>query len=377
MTMSKTYFPNLDGLRTLAIIPVFWVHTLGFPQPQANITNYFWVFGVKIIPSAHLGVVLFFVISGFLISYLLFEEKEQKGSISIINFYKRRVLRIWPLYFFVLFMGFILLPYLNKLLIEDAPFSSKNIPYDNLWQYFLFLANYDLIANHQTTPILTVLWSVSIEEQFYLFWPILIKFFNKKQLGLLFLSIIIASLLWRWKFSDSINYYYYHTFSCIFDLCMGATVAYLVFYYHSFAKRIQELNKLIIWLVYLLGIGGMYLPHILKLGGYKIIVDCATVCFFAFVVLEQNFAKNSIFKVGQSRTLSSLGKYTYSFYCLHLIAIFIFVGTLKFFKLEVLPKTTFSLVIQLVGSLGVTFVFSYISYHYIERPFLRLKNRMY
>ena len=375
--MSKTYFPNLDGLRTLAIIPVVWWHTLGFPQPHINITNPILIFGIKIVPPAHLGVVLFFVISGFLISYLLFEEKEQSGCIAIPKFYKRRVLRIWPLYFLVLTVGFILFPIFSKVFTENPPFSSQSIPYDNLWQYLLFLANYDLITNHQTTPILTVLWSVAIEEQFYLFWPIFIKFLNKKQLGLLFLLIITTSLLWRWKFSYNINYYYYHTFSCLFDLCIGATIAYLVFYFPSFKKKILNMGKMNIYLIYSLGFSIIYLPYKLGLESYKIVFDCCTVCFFAFVVLEQNFAQNSIFKLKRAKLLSTLGKYTYSVYCLHLIALFIFVGMLKFFGLEILPKGTVALTIQLIGSVGITFIFSFLSYHYLEQPFLKLKNKMY
>jgi peptidoglycan/LPS O-acetylase OafA/YrhL len=84
--MNKVYFPNLNGLRFFAAFSVMLYH----------------FFGEGLI-NGHYGVVLFFVLSGFLITYLLFEEKEKFGKIEIKKFYFRRILRIWPLYYLVYF----------------------------------------------------------------------------------------------------------------------------------------------------------------------------------------------------------------------------------------------------------------------------------
>jgi len=136
------------------------------------------------------GVPIFFVLSGFLISYLMLKEYKEQGSFNLNNFYMRRVLRIWPLYFIVLIIGFVLFPMLRTYLLH--------IPYvenANPLLYILFLSNFDQLKQG-VLPFgvgLGPTWSVSVEEQFYLFWPLLLLLFSKKKFIIPVLIVMVLS----------------------------------------------------------------------------------------------------------------------------------------------------------------------------------------
>ena len=115
---TKIFFPNLDGLRFFCFVSVFFFHS--FATRFASIKEnglYHFVKGV-LASNGNLGVNFFFVLSGFLITYLLFAEKEKYKKISVGNFYIRRILRIWPLFYFCVFFGFVIFPILKRALGE-------------------------------------------------------------------------------------------------------------------------------------------------------------------------------------------------------------------------------------------------------------------
>ena len=132
----KIYFPNLNGLRFIAALLVI-IHHLEQLLSAFGLKNY-W--DNPVIESiGGLGVELFFVLSGFLISYLLFTEEQRTSTISIKNFYIRRVLRIWPLYYLIGFLAFFLLPNISMF---DIPVWGDQLSanYDlSLLLYILFL----------------------------------------------------------------------------------------------------------------------------------------------------------------------------------------------------------------------------------------------
>src|SRR5690606_19427107 len=109
--------------------------------------------------NGNLGVNFFFVLSGFLITYLLLIEMQLRGRINIGSFYIRRALRIWPLFYFCVAFGFIAFPFFKSMLGE-IPNESANVV-----SYLFFLNNFDFIKNPPDSSVLSVLWSVAIEEQ--------------------------------------------------------------------------------------------------------------------------------------------------------------------------------------------------------------------
>ena len=178
--MKKIYFPNLNGLRFFAALSVMVYHFFGI-----NVLN------------GHFGVILFFVLSGFLITYLLLEELKNTDTISIKKFYVRRILRIWPLYFFILLLSTVLIFFETG--IDNS--YSQALPY-----YLFFIPNLAFVMNIGI-KYAVVLWSVGAEEQFYLVWPWIIRKIKVKKLILIFLIMILF-----WSLAphliDFINYNY-------------------------------------------------------------------------------------------------------------------------------------------------------------------------
>src|SRR5271170_6470041 len=166
-SLSRFYRPELDGLRFVAFFFVFVCHA------QYGITAQSWVGQLLLHVGAggSFGVDLFFVLSAYLITELLRREKLETGSIDVGGFYIRRILRIWPLYF-----GFLGLYFLAR---RSSP---AVFPPHAFAAFALFCGNWYLASRSAADPLrsaMVPLWSVSVEEQFYLVWPVVMRFANK------------------------------------------------------------------------------------------------------------------------------------------------------------------------------------------------------
>ena len=168
----KTYFPGLNALRFFSALAVIITH-VELLKHKFKLPNYWHI---EIIEKLGvIGVSFFFVLSGFLITYLMLEEKENTSLFSVKNFYIRRVLRIWPLYFLILFIGFFILP--NFTYLEYFSDNFKLYFTENLICYLLILPNVSS-SFFSIVPLIEQLLSIGIEEQFYLLWPLFFKFFK-------------------------------------------------------------------------------------------------------------------------------------------------------------------------------------------------------
>jgi len=159
------YLKGLDTLRALAALIVVFDHVELIKQSNKiyNLVDHPSV----IYPDGHLSVILFFIISGFLITYLLLIEKAKNGFINIRNFYMRRILRIWPVYYLVLFLSyFIFQPDYSLLRISLPLFILPNVAY----------------AVNEVWDVSPQIWSIGAEEQFYIFWPFLFLMSSKRKL---------------------------------------------------------------------------------------------------------------------------------------------------------------------------------------------------
>ena len=164
---TKIYYPALDGLRFFAFFIVF-LHHFYFNQSSNNpVINYFLVVINK---NGWIGVDLFFILSGFLITTLLLKERGKFGKYSLKNFWIRRSLRIWPLYYLALLVGFFVLPFFyTKFFNADftGPFQKFQLETQLYW-YLAFLGNWSVVFNkYSTFPNTAHLWTISLEEQFY------------------------------------------------------------------------------------------------------------------------------------------------------------------------------------------------------------------
>ncbi|MBL7890343.1 MAG: acyltransferase [Bacteroidia bacterium] len=373
--MNKFYFPGLNGLRFIAVFIVILDH-LELMKSYFNLktlwSNEF---------SSHVGkfgVTIFFVLSGFLISYLLFLEKKQFHSISIKDFYVRRALRIWPLYFILILLGFFVLPNLDFFSIPVNEPVSVNFS-QKFSLYLFFAANVGFVF-YQVVPFAGVLWSVAVEEQFYLFWPHLIKH-SKRILFVLFISLIVYMLL---KISFINNYYSADKvlmnklvkliertrFSSMIIGGIGAWVLFynkkkiLAFVYRPTVQIISLFALLILFFVY----NTHNIPY------FNLIKNEFISLLVAVLILNISSNTKTLINL-EFKVLDFLGKISYGMYVYHSI---IAVICVKFF-IYVLPGRDdiglFWSLCLIISVLVFTVAVSYLSYYYFEFKILKFKNR--
>jgi peptidoglycan/LPS O-acetylase OafA/YrhL len=286
---NKTYFNNLDALRFFAAFGVITSHIADwFKFPSNTIGRYTRIIISLDGESGNAGVSFFFVLSGFLITYLLFEEEKKYNGIKVLNFYVRRILRIWPLYFLTLFIGFVIYPKL----------SMENFHETASWpMYAMFLANFDNIFQLPRCGILGVQWSIAVEEQFYILWPLLFLLFSDRKKFAIMCFLLIACS----TFFHAIGFHKFHTLSALTDLAMGGLMAHLAFYHH---QRVifffQGFTRLYLILIYSTGFL-LILFHfqITKhFPFYQYADRFLMALFFSFIILEQNYCPVSFFKFG-------------------------------------------------------------------------------
>ncbi|MBB5896534.1 peptidoglycan/LPS O-acetylase OafA/YrhL [Kutzneria kofuensis] len=165
-------FASLNGLRCLSILAVIWHHCGGD------------VAGIPVPRTGYLGVSLFFVISGFLITTLLLRERDQHGQISLRRFYARRSLRIFPLYYTVVAI------YAVLVLLVWKPSAYGNDYLHNLPAFLTYTSNWFVPLGSE----LYLAWSLAAEEQFYLVWPVIERFTARKWPVLLAVAILMVSV---------------------------------------------------------------------------------------------------------------------------------------------------------------------------------------
>ena len=227
---SSLYLPGLNGIRAIAAIAVIISH-IGLNLKLYSLQN----FGGYSLAS--FGVTMFFSLSGFLITYLLLIEKQKTKTIAIKNFYIRRILRIWPLYYFYLFLVLIIIGFAVN---------------QYAWMYFFLLPNIPFAINAAsifpaTLPHVSHYWSVGVEEQFYAFWPWLIKYSKKifRNLVIFAISFFLLKVMLTAFHAPAfiITLFHYTRFGC---LAMGGIAAYLLveknkLFLNFFQSKISEI----------------------------------------------------------------------------------------------------------------------------------------
>lgn len=364
---NKLYFENLDGLRFICFLLVFLHHSF-HTEVSSILTDSSYIYLKKtIFTNGNLGVNFFFVLSGFLITYLLIQERSNSNTINIKNFWIRRILRIWPLYFFCVFFGFFIFPMIKTFMgivpSETATFFS----------YLTFTNNFDLIRNGlPDSSILGVLWSIAVEEQFYFIWPIILSLIPIKNYSFAFMTIIISSLIFRWMNMD-IMLHEYHTLSCIGDMAIGGIGAWLIWLYgNQYIVRMKRIEILILYLT--VGFIFFFRKEFSSYSLFTAIFERIIIAsIFLLVILEQNYAKNSFFKFKNFKFISYLGTISYGLYCLHFIGILVVINSMKILKIQ---QTFWHVVLtETFLSLSLTIIISHFSYKYFENYFLKLKNK--
>ncbi len=374
----KVYFENLDTLRFFAFMSVFISHVALFLGYQnGSFESWKGIFLVH----GDIGVSFFFVLSGFLITFILFKEKEKNGAISFFNFYKKKALRIFPIYFLVVFIGFFVIYPIALKGGGYFPFSSI-APLSSLPWYIFFLENFKMAFYGVHSLVLAVLWAVSVEVQFYLVWPFVISFLSRKNILRFFFFVIIVSFIYRFFYYDNYNVVKYSTFSVMSDLAIGGLLAYITLFREKMKNLVEKMPKYPIILIYILGLSLIplrsFLPDISGGIYYKIIYTLEPIIFsvfFAFVILEQNIANNSFFKFGRLKLFSYLGVRSFGMYCYHLVALFFVMFVFNKLGVTNPHDNLWLYILQIILVFIFTVIMSIISFKYFENKFLALKSK--
>lgn len=351
------FFKNLDALRFLAFLSVFISHSIFLPEPT-NLAGEVWRASYSLI---FLGVPFFFTLSSFLITFRLLSEAELKNSISLKSFYRNRILRIWPAYFTLIIICFLLIPLASKFL----NLAGTTLP--PLWPFLSFTVNFYIIKYGAAFSFaLTILWSISIEEQFYLIWGVVLKFLRNNLPTVLILLLIISiafSYVWLYYWHKAQNNLVIHSLYVVQNFVAGAALA-------LFAKKKSNLfhqltnSNFTVWLIpyLLLPLATVFIKEMIVLNIIK--SSC-----FAAILFQQCFLKSPGFQFGKLDSINYLGKISYGLYLYHALVILILNRFLK------QPSNTTIMLLHAVIMLLATILVSVISYEFMEKKFLKLKTR--
>lgn len=180
---APVHWPELDGLRTIAVGLVVLTHAWEYPEGYTLLNRF--------IAAGWMGVDLFFVLSGFLITGIL--RRTRNAARYFLNFYARRTLRIVPAYLALLVLVMGVLPFFSSSPALDQVLESR-------WWYFLYLSNFILAAGGWQLFLLDITWSLAIEEQFYLIWPAIVRWVNRLVpicLALIVTLPLLRLVLWQ------------------------------------------------------------------------------------------------------------------------------------------------------------------------------------
>lgn len=345
------HLKGLNTLRAIAALIVVWSHIEFikglYDIPQIDL----WIF-----PNAHFSVTLFFVLSGFLITYLLLKEKDKYGTISFKKFYIRRILRIWPLYYLIIFFSLLLF--------------NTEIPKRTLLLCLSIFPNIPP-ALKSGWPNSPQIWSIGVEEQFYLFWPLVVFFVPKKH----FVKVVLAFIIMYTALPFIINYlnlhtvnnaklfsftqkFFYHTkFNC---MAFGGLLGYLL---SENKKSLKIYNNTLFSLL------SVFFAFFIWFANISFYSFTEEVYAFFFGVMILAVVVNRKIKLDNTVT-NFLGKISYGIYMYHWIIILLLIK-----YLEQLKDTPYYNLILYVLSFGITLLISWISYNTFEKYFLNLKKK--
>ncbi|ANE52440.1 hypothetical protein SY85_20095 [Flavisolibacter tropicus] len=368
--------PGLNGLRAIAALIVLIGHVY-------QVAGFYGVKEATVVFSRYdVGmdmVNLFFVISGFIITYTLLHEKDKFQNISLRHFYIKRTLRIWPVYFLVMAIVFIITNFTN---VYDeyniGMYGQKHLFDANVIVILSFFVTNFYIVFHQPVSILPHYWSLSVEEQFYILWPIMFKFISPfKAAVFVLLAPVCLKILTDYMIFHSgstqfwamvWNVMHYTGYGSMGIGALGAVLAYkrkesLKLIFHPFVQ-------FSCWLLFALSIIFRdqipYIPYIRN-----------EVMAVVYLVIILNVTLNKkVFISLENKVFDKIGTVSYGIYMYHYPLLPLLILALKY--LGIWPHfTMFHQVPLVVLTILTTYCLASVSFAYFEQPFLNLKPKRY
>ena len=358
----RFYRPELDALRFFAFLGVFIFHAAPRTMDFYNAAGYpHWLSSllISIFGAGAYGVDLFFALSAYLITSLLLRERAATGALDLRCFYVRRILRIWPLYLaFVAFAA-----------IFAALVPAQHLPMKYVVGYSLLAGNWVYAFYGLPASFATPLWTVSIEEQFYLAWPLALRKASVRTMAAIAVGLLAIANAWRvWLAVTAapVERIEYNTFTRLDPIALGILLALFGHKLPQFT-RLQRIALLCggaaTWVaVFAFTVTGQAITVTTwrMALGHPFMALASVAVLLSVLGSQHRFLRNA--------TLLYLGKISYGLYVLHEFA--------HFCAMRMVHASTPGMVVaQSIVGLALTIVLAAASYRWLESPFLRLKER--
>jgi peptidoglycan/LPS O-acetylase OafA/YrhL len=358
----RFYRPELDTLRFFAFFGVFVFHaaprTMDF-YAAAGLPSWLSKLLISVFGAGAYGVDLFFALSAYLITSLLLRERAATGAVDLRGFYARRILRIWPLYLaFVAFAA-----------VMAMAIPGQYLPWRYVAGFCLLSGNWVYAFYGLPASIAIPLWTVSIEEQFYLLWPLALRRASSQTIGAIAVGLLLVANFWRVALAIAgapTEHMEYNTFTRLDPIALGILIA---LFGHNLPRlrrghRIALLlGGVVTWVaIYALGAGDnpQNASSWRQALGHPLTALASAAILFSAMGSLHPFLRN--------RVLLYLGKISYGLYVLHEFA--------HFCAMRLAPASTpLAVLAQSIVALAFTVLLAAASYRWLESPFLRLKER--
>ena len=301
------------------------------------------------------GVDLFFLLSSFLITELLLREIASRGSFDIRSFYIRRALRIWPLYFAFLAVSFWIVP---RILPQD------HISSVHALAFVSFVGNWTTAFLGYPTSVIAPLWSISLEEQFYIAWPLLIALSGARRIiplaiGLFVLAIAYRAVLVAFDVPHPASWT--STFSQLDPVAFGAIIAVVL---RGRSPQLGPYTRAML----LIGAIAIWIPSVAFLGkaGPASQLCYPLIALACAAMLIGTLCREPTWRFARTGVLVYLGRISYGLYVYHVLSIHL---------TQQYASAWGSMGMRAALALSLTIALAVTSYHLLELPFLRLKQR--
>ncbi len=370
----RGHLPVLDGIRGLAIAMVLLLHFVGNMQPTNTIERVI----VAVTNYGSYGVELFFILSGFLITGILYEARNERNYFR--NFYMRRVLRIFPLYYGVLALVFLVAP-----LIPILRGQTLDYLVDRQWWAWLYAVNvYIAIQGDWSFSYLEHLWSLCIEEHFYLVWPVAVYFMASRPRLLLAVSLSVALAAMAARFAGSmmgLSWWttYVLTPFRLDGLALGAFLAIAIRQPGGADRLLKALPWVTISSAVML-VATFAWTRLVSRESMEFVlpvraslIQVLLGCLLVWVLAAP--AGSSVARFFRSRWLLFLGTYSYGLYVYHhFISYYLTVNQTEFELARWLGSHGAAVALQAALGVAISLAIAYVSYEYFEKRFLLLKR---